>query len=478
MDRRSFLSATAISGAVATLPAPLRAATPPGDLEIARRALALHPGLYRYQSPREWERRFTAFAREWQARPAQDDRFLALSRLTAAVRCGHTQCNPYNQSKAAVASLFDRPTRLPFTFRWIERQMVVTGDSGAVTGIAPGSVVTAINGMKPGAMLRALMPYARADGGNDAKRVSLLEMRGDEQFETFDIYQGLLFPPGSEGHRIAWRDPSGASRSAAFPAVSYAARRALYRKLPDDGVLWDWSIGPDGIAVLTMPSWVTYRGKWNWQGWLSERFAQLQGTKGLIVDIRGCEGGTDCGTFILQRLIDRPIRPLRYVNRVTYRETPAELRPWLDTWDPSFHMIGKNAVADSSGHLIVPGDEDESLIQPEGERIRVPVAVLTGPVNSSATFSFARRIKEARAARLVGSTTGGNMRGINGGAYFFVRLPESGLEFDLPIKGYYPERPQPDAGMEPHIAVAASAADIAAGYDKVMETARSLLRRG
>ena len=26
--------------------------------------------------------------------------------LTAAVRCGHTQCNPYNQSKAVVAALF------------------------------------------------------------------------------------------------------------------------------------------------------------------------------------------------------------------------------------------------------------------------------------------------------------------------------------------------------------------------------------
>jgi len=70
------------------------------------------------------------------------------------------------------------------------------------------------------------------------------------------------------------------------------------------------------------------------------------------------------------------------------------------------------------------------------------------------------------------------MRGINGGAYFFVRLPKSGLEFDLPIKGYYPERPQPDAGVTPDIAVSTSAADIAAGYDRVLETARKVLLKG
>jgi hypothetical protein len=475
MDRRSFIAAGAALGTAAALPAPLRAAPALDDLTIVRRALLLHPGLYRYQSPREFERRFAAFAREWQEQTGQAERFLALSRLTAAVRCGHTQCNPYNQSKAVVASLFDRPTRLPFTFRWIGGEMVVTGDSGAVTGIAPGSLVERVNGFTPAAMLRTLLPYARADGSNDAKRVAQFEMRGDEAIEAFDIYQGLLFPPGPDGHRVAWRDPAGQRRAATLPAITLATRKALRSGPRSDADLWDWKIGADGIAVLTMPTWVTYRGNWNWQAWLTERFATLQDAKGLVIDLRANEGGTDCGTFILQRLIDRPFRPLRYLNRVSFRETPADLRPALDTWDDSFHTIGRAATPDAAGHLILPGDEDEGVIEPVGPRIPVPVAVLTGPVNSSATFSFARRIKEARAARLIGSTTGGNMRGINGGAYFFVRLPQSGLEFDLPIKGYYPERPQPDAGVTPDIAVRTSAADIAAGYDRLLDTARKAL---
>lgn len=475
MNRRNFFAHSAALAAATALPNPLHAQAALDDLEIVRRALALHPGLLRYQSPREWDRRLSRFAREWSEHPGEADRFLALSRLTAAVRCGHTQCNPYNQRRAIVASLFDRPTRLPFAFRWIGGQMVVTGDSGAATGIAPGSVIERVNGLTPSAMLRALLPHARADGHNDAKRIAQFEMRGADEFEAFDIYQGLLFPPGPQGHEVAWRDPSGGRKEGLLPAISMAARSALRTAPSDDGVLWDWSIGADRIALLTMPSWVTYHGTWDWEGWLAQRFSELRGARGMVIDLRANEGGTDCGTFILQRLIGRSFHPLRYANRVTFRETPADLRPYLDTWDDSFQTIGRDAVIDAAGHLVLPGDEDEAAIEPAGPRIPVPVAILTGPVNSSATFSFARRIKEAGAAALVGGTTGGNLRGINGGAYFFVRLPESGLEFDLPIKGYYPERAQPDAGVTPDIRVAETAADIAAGRDRVMERARAHL---
>lgn len=61
---------------------------------------------------------------------------------------------------------------------------------------------------------------------------------------------------------------------------------------------------------------------------------------------------------------------------------------------------------------------------------------------------------------------------------FFVGLPDSGLEFDLPLKGYFPERPQPDAPVLPHLRVADTATDIAAGRDRAMEAARAHLLRG
>jgi C-terminal processing protease CtpA/Prc len=92
-------------------------------------------------------------------------------------------------------------------------------------------------------------------------------------------------------------------------------------------------------------------------------------------------------------------------------------------------------------------------------------------------MQFALRIKQHRLGLLVGETTGGNQRGINGGAFFFARLPQSGLEFDLPLIGHFPDEPRPDAGVEPDISMMPSAEDIATGHDPVLQTAVARLLR-
>ena len=76
--------------------------------------------------------------------------------------------------------------------------------------------------------------------------------------------------------------------------------------------------------------------------------------------------------------------------------------------------------------------------------------------------------------KLVGEATGGNQRGGNGGAFFFVRLPASGIEFDLPLIGNFPMQPAPDAGIEPDLKVDVAAVDIATGIDAQMERALAL----
>lgn len=65
-------------------------------------------------------------------------------------------------------------------------------------------------------------------------------------------------------------------------------------------------------------------------------------------------------------------------------------------------------------------------------------------------------------------------RGINGGAFFFVRLPRTGLEADLPLIGQFPSRAAPDAGLEPNLLVETTALDIAAGRDPIRARLNSL----
>jgi len=67
--------------------------------------------------------------------------------------------------------------------------------------------------------------------------------------------------------------------------------------------------------------------------------------------------------------------------------------------------------------------------------------------------------------------SGANLRGLNGGGFFFTKLPDSSIEFDLPLVGYFSRSPQPDRGVAPDYQIARSAKDIALGHDPAMEAA-------
>lgn len=69
--------------------------------------------------------------------------------------------------------------------------MMVT-DDGA--GLAPGTLGDAIDGILTQAILEHMLPLARADGHNDAKRIASLQVQGTDRFEAFDVYFSLLYP--------------------------------------------------------------------------------------------------------------------------------------------------------------------------------------------------------------------------------------------------------------------------------------------
>lgn len=452
----ALLATHAIRAHAASGPALLTPAAMRADIAILHRAYQqLHPGLLRYNTPRQIETRF-ALLHDAAGTPQSLRAFyLALSRLLAGLRCGHSYANFYNQRRSVAAALFEAPDRLPFDFLWLDHAMVVTADPFA-TGIVPGSRILTIDGRPAEAVLAALMPYARADGHNDAKRHRLLSVQGDDRYETFDVFFSLLF--GRERYRLTVEDPAGRRRTATVPAASLAQRRAsAHAGVEVAAGAPVWTIERRGnAALLTMPSWALYDSTWDWRGWLNAAIDGLIADRvpRLVVDLRANEGGLDCGNALAARLLDREV-PFESVERlVRYRSIPADLRPYLDTWDRSFDHLGAQAtrVDDRFFRLDAKGDRIDP-VKPRGTRYPGQVRVLIGPQNSSATFQFADFVRRTGIATLVGETTGGNRRGINGGCFYFVRLPATGLEADLPLVGRFPTTPQPDAGVVPDILV-------------------------
>lgn len=447
------------------------------DIAILRDAYEnLHPGLYRYATPREMGARFDALARAWSRPQSRAEAYLSLSRFLATVKCGHTYANFYNQSEEVQAELFDAQRLLPFQLAWIDERMVVLTNQSDDARLARGAEVLSINGRSTPGILRSLMTYARADGANDAKRRALLEVRGFDRYETFDVFYSLLYRPGATV-RVRARPP-GSSRAETFDVatIDLATRRSLLVAEPEDnGPVWTLSYPRAQTALLTMPNWALYNSTWDWRGFLDQSFAEIaaRNVTKLIVDIRGNEGGNDCGDLVAARLIDAPIAREGYARRTRYRQTPERLNQYLDTWDRSFRNWGDDAIARDDGFYDLRGETDVDQIEPLGPRFRGDVDVLIDSQNSSATFQFASCIKNNRLGRLIGAPTGGNQRGINGGAFFFLRLPASGLEADVPLIARFPLTPKPDAGIVPDVAIALTRADIAAGRDAALELALS-----
>ncbi len=480
LTRRDALAGIAGTALVAAAPKesyvyPATSALRREDADVLIRAYAeLHPSLMRYLTPAGRAANEARFRREAEAAETPAALWLATTRFTAAARCGHSFVNPANQGKAVTGALVERSDRLPFLFRWIGTRMIVTRALADVPGLRPGTEITALDGESAARLRARLMPLARGDGHNDAKRAADLEVRAAGKYEDFDMLRSLVVRPGATTVSLDLRAPDGKHSRVEAPLLGWDSRPRADNK--GDDALWTATMQGQAM-VVTMGDWATYDSKWDWRSFIEKTVddAIAVNARGIVVDLRGNEGGEDCGDVLLSRLTNRPLGHAPAARRVRYRKTPADLDPHLDTWDDSFRTLGVDAVDDRHDGLLTLPAETAMRIQPSGKRYTGKLIVLVDAECSSATFQFAQTVREAGRGTIVGEPTGGNRRGINGGCFFSVRMPHSRLEADLPLIGNFPLTPQPDAGLTPDVLARPTQASIAAGLDPGMAAALRLI---
>jgi C-terminal processing protease CtpA/Prc len=453
-----------------------------GDVKILKRTLLeMHPALTKYRSQADIEAAFKRFEARGNAARSAGDMYLAATELAAAIRCGHTWTNVLNQEGASKSTLLESADKLPFTLMLVANRWLVLASADAA--VDAGDEILSINGMKADAMVAGMMPYLRADGSSDGKRLRQLNHnRGD--FSQMDIIWPLLSPPRNGRYSLDIRRASGKRVALSVEATTLTQRdKALAAQgIKPAGEAWQFRI--DGnTAFMTLPTFSFWNSEFDWAAFIDNAFSELNAKNipYLIIDIRANEGGDGAiGGKILEHLIAKPLQFTSDQSTSAYERAPYIVAKYMDTWDYGFFdrtgQVEKISAGTAAGkYRFLPNSRGLQTIEPVAMPYQGKTYLLIGAENSSATFQFAMLAKQSGAATLVGQATGGNYRGLNGGQLAWVVLPNSGVAVDIPLLAATYTELTPDASVVPDIPVKPRFEDSAAGRDLEMQAVKRLI---
>lgn len=466
----------ALPVAATATPEPLTPQQVARDLRILERGLReLHPGLFRYQDEAAFQSQLDLARAELGQGTDRLALYRMATRIAASVRCGHTWTNPANQRPAIQAALEAQPV-LPFEVRAVGTRLLVT--ASAAPQVRAGDELVAIATRNTAQVIRDLMPYLRADGSNDGKRLSQLSSGANGG--ALDRLLALVLPPDQGAYRVRLAR-AGRQVDVRVNATTEAARRAALAGVERPSSAWSLRFD-NRIAVFTLPTFAFWNEQFDATGELLRSFETISahGADALVLDLRRNEGGDSAiGRALLAHLIRQPYIVPAGRRESAYERVPYALARFLETWDYDF-FDRTGAVRKGPGrNWLFAETRAPQRVLPASVRFVGPVVALVGPDMSSAGYLIARDLQATGAATLVGQATGGNLRGLNGSEIAWLVLPESGVAIDIPLIAEIFDG-APDNGVHPDIAVTPDLEALAAGRDPEMQAALAWLaaRRG
>ncbi len=469
-----------------------------GDIKILRSALEqIHPELYRYTTKADLDRSFDSLANDVRGGMDEAHFLTSVTEIAVKVHCGHTFVNLMNQKDAGLDRMFNKKTFIPLYFRLLGTRMIVTENVSDDSRLIHGTEILKINGVPVKRVLQDLLKISKADGlHNTAHRLRSLEVQrepGEVRNYTnlFDVYYPQLFPMTSSTYNFKAQNlVSGKTFVATVPSVTKADRitraEVSFGRHPEPESAWQFRFLDAQTGYMKLAAFFTYGWKLDTAAFYKDAFAQMQRAhaKSLIIDLRGNVGGLVQNATELERYISSPVSYRVPQQRTVIKclQVSKEVSPFLMTYEGDIgKLLTTGLSTEKMKHLPEGGYEIVSSSSPEApatptEHFTGRVYFLADATNASATSELLARVRLNKLGTIVGEQTAGNQQGINVGT-FFLRLPASKVEIDIPALALLPITAEPDGGVPPHVRVQQRPEDIAAGKDTQLEVAIRLARR-
>lgn len=447
----------------------------------------VHPNIYKYRDSLELQNDFTLLEAEIKGNPIVTNVYGAVSKFAAKIKCSHTFTNPWNQGGIMEKANFYQQDKIPFTFNRIGKRLFIDKNASDSSELKKGMEIISINSVNTSDVLTKLADYVTSDGNNYEKKLERLSVTGEEKFSMFDIFYPIEFGT-TKIFTLQLKDiNTGEELETTLKAMSKTNRTKIllerYGKLDTslrDG--WNFEIINDNVARLSIKSFAVHRNEFDWKAYLDDVFKQLnkKSISNFIIDIRANEGGEgEVGQYILEHVIQKPFKVNAMQSSVRYLEIPSYFKKHISTWD-NFPYDFNGKIASQKEHRYFLKEKyslKETTIKPKKNNYKGKVFLITDASNSSATHLMAMYAKQIENITIVGQETGGNQMGTNGNFMFFLRLPNTKVELDIPVINMYvnTEKKAIDGGVKPHIEITKNAQDFIKNIDTELNAIINLI---
>ncbi|NML39379.1 hypothetical protein HHL17_19420 [Chitinophaga sp. G-6-1-13] len=415
------------------------------DLDSLASALReLHPGLYRYQSPEQFDSTVQATRMALRENMPLRDAYAVFSQLVSGIRCGHTVIVPRTNwaDTLSKASFY-----FPFQVFFVQGVPYLTFNRSANQEIRPGDKLLTINGRPVEDIRREIFRHLFSDGYNES-----LKYRQTHDYLFFYYYN--CFIEQADSFHIQYENARKEIKTATVPAlgmqemarnvsanpVNRAFLKAIQHERPyTHELLLDKQ---KDVAIIFLRQFYGGRDGETARKALTHFMddciwkIKRRGISDVIIDMRYNPGGYDNqGQVLLSYFINEPVL---YYNSMHTIMNSSPLLEHSSLSKEDLVMMRDNLVKQPDGTYRIPLSLNKTLdsVWPAANHFSGHVYFLVNGGTGSTAAEFTAVAQYLRVGQFIGEETAGNYTGGNGAEFVGLLLPHTRMHATIPLVYY------------------------------------------
>ena len=427
------------------------------DIEFIKTELQqLHPGIYTYQSEREFEKGFNSLIANLRENQTVFEFYHSLVPVINQIGCGHTTSKIPPKELKSIKKI---RKFLPIKIKIIDNKIFITEVLIESKDLFPGLEILSIDGVTTTEYIKSNLNRYPSDGRILSRKYQSMEKYFSVDYTKFH-YTSEYF--------IIEVDNNGERKTVAINGINYKdfIAKTIQTKLDEMEFTIIDSIS---TAIITIRD---SKSKKVFDDFLENSFYQIQMNEisNLIIDVRYDSFNRDSdGAELFSYLTSEPFQYYDKLEVTENYDVPKGMR-WITHYP---------IEQDSIGIYYWKTHPQLELQFPKSKVFSGEVFILTDGFTFSATSEFSSKIKSTKRGLIIGQETGGSYYGNNSGGMLKKALPNSEIIVYVPPIHYIlavKDLGNYSRGVIPDFIVTENSNDFILYQDLIKETTINLIQ--